>query len=241
MKRKINIGIIGRGKWGKRVIKVIRPISKILFIYGRNHNLKKFNKKIDWVFILSSNNSHYKLCKFYLKNKVNVFCEKPLTLNYLDALKLFKFAKSNKVILYVDDIEIFKNKKITFNKKNYVIREKKDSGTNLSLFERLFYHDAYLIYKKIFNKKFRVKFYNSKVLMFDFIFKKMVINFKYNIKSNRKLHNINKTNFLNFRGNPLKKMMLHVLSLRNIDLNNKERSLFALRTMLMIKKKFKNN
>ena len=31
-------------------------------------------------FVLSSNKSHYKICKFYLENKINVFCEKPLTL-----------------------------------------------------------------------------------------------------------------------------------------------------------------
>ena len=46
MKRKINIGVIGRGKWGKRVINVLNNLSKIQFVYGRKSNYRKFNEKI---------------------------------------------------------------------------------------------------------------------------------------------------------------------------------------------------
>ena len=93
MKRKINIGVIGRGKWGKRVINVLKNQSKIQFVFGRKSNYRKFNKNIKWVFVLSSNKSHYKICKFYLENKINVFCEKPLTLNYKQSKLVLKIMR----------------------------------------------------------------------------------------------------------------------------------------------------
>ncbi len=240
MKRKINIGVIGRGAWGNRVINVLKNLSKIEFIYGRKSNYRKFNKKIKWVFVLSSNKSHYKICKFYLENKINVFCEKPLTLNYKQSEFLFKIASKNKCILYVDDIEVFKNKKIVLRNKNFIVRKKMDRGSKISLFERLFYHDAYLIYKKIQKKKLRIKFYKSKILNFDMMFGKMIINFNYDINSPKKIHQINKVNLLNFKGNPLEKMIKYVFKLKEIDLKNRDRSLFALKIMNLLKKKYRD-
>lgn len=240
MKRKINIGVIGRGKWGKRVINVLKNQSKIQFVFGRKSNYRKFNKNIKWVFVLSSNKSHYKICKFYLENKINVFCEKPLTLNYKQSKYLFNIASKNKCVLYVDDIETFKNKKIILKNKNFVIRKKMDKGTKISLFERLFYHDIYLIYKKILKKNFKIKFYKSTILNFDMVFEKMVINFNYDINSSKKIHRINKVNLLSFKGNPLEKMIKYVFKLKKIDPKNRDRSLFALKTMNLLKEKYKN-
>ena len=53
-----------------------------------------------------------------------MFCEKPLTLNYKQSKYLFNIASKNKCVLYVDDIETFKNKKIILKNKNFVIRKK---------------------------------------------------------------------------------------------------------------------
>ena len=240
MKRKINIGVIGRGNWGKRVINVLKNLSKIQFIYGRKSNYRKLNEEIKWVFVLSSNKSHYKICKFYLENKINVFCEKPLTLNYKQSKHLFEIASKNKCVLYVDDIEVFKNKKITLKKRNFIVRKKMDKGSKISLFERLFYHDVYLIYKKILKKKFKIKFYKSKILNFDMVFGKMIINFNYDINSRKKIHKINEVNLLNFKGNPLKKMVKYVFKLRKLDPENRDRSLFALKTMNLLKEKYRD-
>ena len=44
---------------------------------------------------------------------------------------------------------MFKNKKIVLSLNNSIQRKKRDKGSNYSLIERLFYHDAYLIYEKI--------------------------------------------------------------------------------------------
>ena len=40
----------------------------------------KFYKNIDLVFILTSSGSHFEIAKFLLKKKINVLCEKPLTM-----------------------------------------------------------------------------------------------------------------------------------------------------------------
>ena len=154
--RKIKkIGIIGRGKWGKKIIKVLRHHSSIKYIIGRNFNYKKCSTDLDWVFVLTPNKTHYKICEFFLKKGVNVFCEKPLTLSLNEANHLYKLAAKNKVILYVDDVEIYKEKKIKIFNKNLIIRMKKDKGSSYSLIDRLFYHDAYLLFDYI--KKFNIK------------------------------------------------------------------------------------
>ena len=71
-------------------------------------------------------------------------------------------------------------------------------------------------------------------------FGKMIINFYYDINSPKKIHKINEVNFLNFNGNPLEKMIKYVFKLKNLDLENKNRSLFALKTMNLLKEKYRD-
>ena len=233
------IGIIGRGNWGKKVIKVLKKNFTIDFITGKDTNYKKLTKQIDWVFILTPNPTHYKLCKFFLNSKINVFCEKPLTTSLKQAKNLYNLSKKNKVNLYVDDIEIFKNKKLNIKSLNSIIRKKIDSGNNYSLFERLCYHDLYLIYSCIKNKKLKkLKFIKSTDLIFKLYYEKNTFNFFYSIKSKEKMHKINNSNFLKFKGNPLEKMILNLIKKKDFS-ENRKRSLFALKLMLKLKSKYK--
>ena len=118
MKKKI--GVIGCGNWGLKVIKILKKISRVEFVCDSKSNLKKLSlNKIDWIFILTPDNTHYNLVKYFLNKKCNVFCEKPLTLNYAKSLKLFELSKINNKKLYVDDIENFKKKKIKIYSKEY--------------------------------------------------------------------------------------------------------------------------
>ena len=50
---KKNVGVIGCGKWGKKIIKELEEISIIKFIYNSKDDYKKFDKNIDWIFILT--------------------------------------------------------------------------------------------------------------------------------------------------------------------------------------------
>ena len=104
-------------------------------IFGGN----KLNlDKVDWVFVATPNNAHFKIVSECLKKKKNVFCEKPLTLNYKSSKKLFKLAKRFNSKLYVDDIEIYKNKKIKLIKGlNTVTRGKNGTGSAKELLYKL--------------------------------------------------------------------------------------------------------
>tara|TARA_B100000989_G_scaffold64840_1_gene44923 strand:- start:3811 stop:4536 length:726 start_codon:yes stop_codon:yes gene_type:complete len=236
IKKTKSVGVIGRGRWGKKVIKILIKYSSVKYIIGKNTNYKKCSPNVDWIFILTPNNTHYKICKFFLEKKVNVFCEKPLTTNIKQANKLYNLAKKNNVMLYVDDVEMFKNKKIIFKLNNFIQREKKDQGKNSSLIERLFYHDAYLIYYKLRNRKIRIKKQDCKGLKFQLSFDNKTFNFFYSIKSNIRIHKINNTNFLSFKDDPLKKMIFYVLyKLKNYS-ENKNRSIFALKMCNVLKK-----
>ena len=236
-KKKIKtVGVIGRGRWGKKVIKALVKYSSIKYVAGKNTNYKKCSTDIDWIFILTPNNTHYKICKFFLKKKINVFCEKPLTVNLRQATELYNLAKKNNVTLYVDDIEMFKNKKIVLSLNNSIQRKKRDKGRNYSLIERLFYHDAYLIYEKIENRKIKIRKQDHKDLKFQINFSNKIIDFFYSVNSRTRVHKINNINLLSFKGDPLKKMIVYVLYKLNDYSKNKNRSLFALKMCNLLKK-----
>ena len=91
-----NVGVLGRGKWGKMVISNLKNISNIKFVYGKNFKFNNIDKDIEWVFILTPNSTHFKLAKLFLEKNYNVFCEKPLCINYKKSLKLYNLAKIKK-------------------------------------------------------------------------------------------------------------------------------------------------
>ena len=147
---KKKIGVIGCGKWGAKVINELKSIANIKFIYNSKDNYKIFEPNIDWVFVLTPDKTHYKIVKFFINKKINVFCEKPLALNTQHIKNLLSLSKKFKTKLYIDDVENFKDKIIKPNNNiNNIIRTKKDSGTAKSLLNRLAYHDFYLLNKSI--------------------------------------------------------------------------------------------
>ena len=53
--RKKKVGIIGYGKWAKKVIPIINKICKIHFISNTKNSYKLQDHNVDWVFVLSTN------------------------------------------------------------------------------------------------------------------------------------------------------------------------------------------
>tara|TARA_B100000780_G_C21040341_1_gene417436 strand:+ start:16 stop:744 length:729 start_codon:yes stop_codon:yes gene_type:complete len=238
---KKKVGVIGCGKWGRLIINELKKISTIKFIYNSKNNLKQFDNNIDWIFILTPNKTHYQIVSFFLKKKINVFCEKPLTLTSNKAIKLVNLAKSNGVKLYIDDIENFKKKNIKLNEGiNSIIRTKKDFGTSISLLERLAYHDLYLLRKKLIYKKIvsitvkkKIKSINFKIILQN----NTTFNFYYDINSKIRKHLINKINFEKFKNNPISDMLKFVLYKKA---NFKKNNLDAIFCIMVIKKIIKN-
>jgi len=124
MKRKINIGIIGCGRVAEHYHKILSTkVNKKLYIISavcdvKKKNLKKFKNifnckgylnyqlmvkenHFDLIFILTPSGNHYQIVKNLLKKKINILCEKPLTLLTKETDELNKLAKKNKVMLCV--------------------------------------------------------------------------------------------------------------------------------------------
>jgi hypothetical protein len=223
---KKKIGIIGHGKWGKIISNQLLKLTDVKFILRSKDNYKDYIDNIDWVFILTPDDTHYQITKFYLKKKINVFCEKPLCLKAYQGRELINLSKKNKVKLYINDIETYKKKKIFINKKiNYIVRKKKDIPTSFSLIDRLAYHDFYLLNKYIDLKSIKsIKGIISKTkLDFTIILKNNTIfKFYYDISSKNKKHLINQTKFHLYKNNPLKLMIKSILYSKknNLRINN---------------------
>ena len=146
-------GLVGYGKWGKILFKTISSIGKVLFI----SNTKTYkNKNIDHCLLLFWS-THYKIVKYFLKNKIPVFCEKPLSRNLKQSKELIKLSKKFKTKLYINHIELFKKKKIKIYKSNIITRKKISLDKIRDILWKLCYHDIYLLYSSLCNKKLRIK------------------------------------------------------------------------------------
>lgn len=114
------MALIGIGYWGKNLLRDFLKIANIS-VYSSQGNKKnvgwvkknypkiKFekdtnkifeNEDIDAVIIATPIKSHYELVHKSLKSKKHVFVEKPLSMNFVQAKKLFTIAKKNKLLLF---------------------------------------------------------------------------------------------------------------------------------------------
>lgn len=115
----MKIGIVGYGYWGKIIFKNLVnmgydniQVCDINFDENTELNgytISKDYKSLDCnlVFITTPTPFHYEICKYFLKNKVRTFCEKPLTLKSSESEELYKIAEENNTILFTDWIFTF--------------------------------------------------------------------------------------------------------------------------------------
>ena len=97
----ISFGLVGYGKWGKILGKTISQIGKIHFISNTKKTYKN-KKKIDWCFIATNDATHYKIAKYFLKKKIPVICEKPLSRNIKESRELIELSKKYKTNLFIN-------------------------------------------------------------------------------------------------------------------------------------------
>jgi len=237
-----NVGVIGDGKWAKIIIPKISKLSNVKFIINSKINYKILNlKNISWIFVLTNNETHYEIVKYFLNKKKNVFCEKPLSNYYSQVIELYKLAKKKKVKLYTNDVEFFKKKKITFKKVNKIIRVKKSYKDQNSLLHRLAYHDFYLLKNFINLDDVKVLKYSetSNKLSFTIVSNDKYFEFFYDINSKLKSHKINSLNMINFNRDPLKEMLLNIFkSNNNFFKINALNTIYASKLISLLNKKF---
>lgn len=61
----------------------------------------KRSDKIDFVVIVTPNSSHYEICKAFIEAGINIVCEKPVTIEYSQAVELEELAKSKGLLFMV--------------------------------------------------------------------------------------------------------------------------------------------
>lgn len=123
MKKKINIGIIGCGRIAQHYLDIFnsnkiknftikfvcdlkiskaKKLSKIFKCeYGTDYKKLNLNHNIDLAIILTESGNHYKDSKFFLKNRVNVLVEKPVSFFKKQVNELIDLAKKNKLLFNV--------------------------------------------------------------------------------------------------------------------------------------------
>ena len=201
-KKKINLGMIGFGSWGKRVFNRIKKNKKIkiLFIETKNNDFSNIYHKVDWIYIATPTLNHFEQVKKFLLLKLNVLCEKPLSFKKQELIYLYDLAKKNKKNLFINHIEFFKIKKKKFPyKKNNVIENYYPSYLDyLESFSRLLYHDFYLLYDCLKNKSFNLRLINQKDnYELEFKHKNLVQKIKSSLfEKKKRIHKINYENLV---------------------------------------------
>ena len=105
MSEKINLALIGFGSFGKLYYKTIQKDKKfnLVCIFRKkkinNSKFKKFSKKnlrslkIDAAIVCTPVETHYRISKLLIENKIPIILEKPAAKNIIEVKKLIKISK----------------------------------------------------------------------------------------------------------------------------------------------------
>jgi len=236
---KQNVGIIGYGAWAQRIVPTIKKLCNINFIANSTIDYKILNLDVDWVIVLTSNETHFSIVKYLLNKGINVICEKPLTTSFKQSEYLYNLAKNKKAKLYVSDVEFYKYKKIKILNNNNIIRSKKNNLQKGNLLFRLAYHDFYLLRKHLNSTKIdkiRISQMNDMRLKFNFYSKDKKFNFSYSVNDLINKHKINNRNLLKFKTDPLTKMFKAIFKKKVDFQRNKLDTLFASKIIYKLNK-----
>ena len=113
LKKKLKIGLIGFGRFGKKYFNNLINSSyfEVKFILKKkqkknNTKIKIFNDikeikdiKIDGAIIVSPSDTHYNLCRYFLKKKIPIILEKPAVNNFKELNQLLKLKHINTPLL----------------------------------------------------------------------------------------------------------------------------------------------
>lgn len=205
----MNTLLIGNGYWGNIIKPKLEKLTNLIGVVDSKTNINSFlGNKIDFAFVCTPTNTHYKICKTLIENNINIFCEKPFTGNINLANELYKMSVDKNTIIYVDNIFLLRNeiKNIKFDtiKKLEFVWKKRDNNFKESLIDSLMYHDLYLSNYLIKRNgwSFEKIEYNEKNL-------DMVMN-----------NNQSKVRFIYDRGSDVKEKIIIVNDTTKIDLTN---------------------
>ena len=146
-----NVGLIGFGYWGTVLYSKLASISNvsIKFVCRSDDDYEDKLDSVDWVFVATPDITHYEIVKTCILNGKNVFCEKPFTANFKQAISLFELSEIKGVKLYVDDVFNYRTEVAELHKsldKEKEINVVWNTLKRENYLNRLAYHDLYLLY-----------------------------------------------------------------------------------------------
>ena len=222
------VGLIGIGYWGKILLSKLNRISDVKFVCDSKQDYRDKLDLVDWVFVATTNETHYEIVKLCLLKGKNVFCEKPLTLSLQESIELFDIANHNNLKLYVDDVFNYRIERRelheSLKRQNFDQIEVFWSSPSRNPLCDLLYHDLYLLYP-ILRNKLDIKWPKINNVVFNYS------------TSSRKKHFVNNINFTHTEksNDALLEMIESVLE-NNVNYEfNKEISLFCNKTLERIK------
>ena len=124
------VSLIGHGKWGAVIDNAINGLKYINWVDS---------KDADWIILSTPNDLHYEQVSYWLAQKKNVFCEKPLTLTYESSKELYDFADTMGVKLYVDDVFTWRDDYDIYDDVNHFVWTKPNQKDK-NYIDRLAYH-----------------------------------------------------------------------------------------------------
>ena len=210
----VKVHIIGSGKWGNVLKKNIENLVE--FVEPND---------ADWIIISTPNDLHYEQTKYWLTQGKNVFCEKPLTISYDNAVELFEIADTFQTKLFVDDVFCWRDDYVIYDDVNHFVWTKPNQK-DYNYLDRLAYHHFYMWVQ---DSDFEVESIEGHLDDFKIELEDgRVAEFKYGYSS-EPLHFVNETDLINFGGNPLE-IMFEFLFDDKVDYSyNRKVSLNAIR------------
>ncbi len=119
MDTRINLALVGFGKFGKKYFKNIKQnknfILKTIFRKKKiiGNKLNKISKKninqlgIHAAIICTPVDTHFRIAKFFIENRIPVILEKPAAKNLIQIKKLILLSKKNKTSVLVNHSDLF--------------------------------------------------------------------------------------------------------------------------------------
>ncbi len=194
----VNIGLIGTGYWGKMLQQRLERCGTVVFACS-GRDAEEYISKIagvDWVVVATPNQTHYGIVNACLSQRVNVFCEKPLTANRTQSEELHRYAEKNGAALYVDDVFLFRDetKELAERVRGSQIRSmgfiyKKHGSFKDTLFNNWAYHDLSILFHLFKNMNYtNLRFARNDTDRKEFAFSlgDMEITFSYDRLSDQK-------------------------------------------------------
>ena len=143
--------LIGNGYWGSIVQSKLITQTDLLYVANSKDNIDDILNKfdVDYVFVCTPTDTHYDIVKKCLNHHKNVFCEKPFTGDFDKAKELYEISEKNNVKIFVDNIFLYRNEYHNILNKKFTnikfVWNKYEDIFNENLFNRLLYHDLYLL------------------------------------------------------------------------------------------------